>query len=271
MYTGFIYDGISTESLGLIICELDSSGEVETVTVGSEINWNRISINKGTKHPSTSATYDNILNQTFKIMKYDCKTSKISPFTSEERRFISRWLNREDEHELQMIGGDDIYNYVHFEGSFNLSEIRINGEICGYELYFESNRPFAIGNLTREYIISDDSGNYTKTIYDTSDKIGFLYPKKLTIKCLSSGNLTIHNSIEDRKTAIDNCSEGEIITFDDALNFSTSLPSHEIQEDFNYTFFRIANTVDNRKNTLTISLPCAITIEYYPVIKGVSL
>ena len=47
----------------------------------------------------------------------------------------------------------------------------------------------------------------------------------------------------------------------------SSISSHNIQNDFNWNFFRIANTYDNSRNDLTISLPCAIKVEYSPIVK----
>ena len=52
---------------------------------------------------------------------------------------------------------------------------------------------------------------------------------------------------------------------------STSLSSHKIYNDFNFVFFRIANTYANNKNIISVNIPCEITIKYYPVAKGVGL
>ena len=81
-----------------------------------------------------------------------------------------------------------------------------------------------------------------------------------------SGNLNIYNAIEDRNTYIANCIAGEIITMDYPIIKSTEL-SHSIQNDFNWNFFRIANTYENSRNDLTISLPCSIKIKYSPIVK----
>ena len=83
-----------------------------------------------------------------------------------------------------------------------------------------------------------------------------------------NGELIIHNLLEDRKTVIKNCVAGEVITMDYPVIQSTD-SSHNIniQNDFNWKFFRIANTYENRKNDLTVSIPCTIKIKYSPIVK----
>ena len=80
------------------------------------------------------------------------------------------------------------------------------------------------------------------------------------------GNLLIHNSIENRETYIANCKSGEIITLDYPV-IQSSDSSHNIQNDFNWKFFRIANTYDNSRNDLIVSLPCSIKLKYSPIVK----
>ena len=49
---------------------------------------------------------------------------------------------------------------------------------------------------------------------------------------------------------------------------TTTVSSHSIQNDFDgWEFFRIANTFDNSRNDLTISIPCTIKLKYSPIVK----
>lgn len=268
--TGFIYDGISSEDFNLFVCG-DSSGGIETSSDGTQINWNTVPVNNGRKYEVTQITYDAVLETDFRVVKLNCETHDFEELSFEERRKIARWLQRRDDHVLQLIGKDEAYDYIQFEGHFTITDLYVNGKHCGYDLHFTNNRPFATGKLVH-YDIHANTANYvSKKIYDISDEEGYIYPKKLQITCKASGNLEIHNAIEDRTLVIKNCSAGEVITFDSSLNFTTSLPSHEIQNDFNYSFFRISNSYTDKQNTLTISIPCDITIEYLPIIKGVAL
>lgn len=106
---------------------------------------------------------------------------------------------------------------------------------------------------------------YTKSINDTSYEEGFIYPyAEITVK--SDGDLRIHNAIENRETYIANCKANEVITMDYPI-IKSSDSSHNIQNDFNWNFFRVANTYKNSRNDLTISLPCSIKIKYSPIVK----
>ena len=94
---------------------------------------------------------------------------------------------------------------------------------------------------------------------------GYIYPyTEITI--VESGDLKIHNAIEDRNTFISNCVAGEIITMDYPV-IQSSISSHNIQNDFNWNFFRVANTFNNSRNDLTISIPCTIKLKYSPIVK----
>lgn len=106
---------------------------------------------------------------------------------------------------------------------------------------------------------------YKSSINDTSYEEGFIYPYTEII-INESGNLKIHNSIENRESYIANCIVGEVITMDYPV-IRSSISSHNIQNDFNWNFFRIANTFDNSRNDLTVSLPCTIKIKYSPIVK----
>ena len=48
---------------------------------------------------------------------------------------------------------------------------------------------------------------------------------------------------------------------------SSSIPSHKIQNDFNYNFFRISNTEDKIVNDITFSIPCEVELTYSPIKK----
>lgn len=272
----FEYDGEYLRDYGMIICCIDSSPGVQTVSAGSKLNWNQVPMKNGAIHMSTAATYDNVLETTFQICKYNCSTGGIDPIGFYEQRKLFRWLNREEPHVLRLIGDDDpSYDYVSFEGSFNIDKIEINGQVFGYELNFVSNRPFAIGELVKKELVFT-SDKLTQTFEDWSDKIGYIYPKLTTIKCTAKTSLLkIHNSqdVDDRFTEIKDCENGNIFTFDEFHNI-TSSPDYEdnpIQDRFNFVFFRVSNSYTDNKNTITVSSPCVISFEYYPIIKGVAL
>lgn len=115
------------------------------------------------------------------------------------------------------------------------------------------------------YVFVDEKFENTASINDTSCEEGYIYPyTEIVIK--ESGNLNIYNAIEDRNTYISNCVAGEVITMDYPV-IQSSVSSHDILNDFNWNFFRVANTFDNNRNDLTVSLPCAIKVVYSPIVK----
>lgn len=264
----FEYDGQLASGWGLILCQLDGDSGINISTAGSELNFNQVSTRRGALWFTTETTYDSVLTATFQVCKYDCETGSPQSLTVDEQRGITRWLNRKEPHELKIISDENLYDYVRFEGSFNLSKVETIEGIIGFELTFTSNRPFALGKRVRRKLTLTAKESYSIT--DISDEIGYSYPD-MTVTLKSGGDFTLYNAIEDRTTEVKSCTSGEVLTFDEYLNISSSLPSHKLQNDFNYVFFRVANTYGNRVNEITSSLDCEIILEYDPIIKGVSL
>lgn len=263
----FNYNGLLASNFGLVICNFDSSGGLETVSIGSELSLDTISLFNGNKYALVNTSYNEV-NYTFSICKYRCENGEIRPLTTDECREITRWLNRNDGYfPLEIL--QDGYENIIFEGTFNLSAIKFDGEVYGFELTFITNRPFAIQKQSK-HIIDFSSIDKNYVITDQSDNIGYIYPK-IRIKCNASGDLHIYNSNEKRTTIIKNCTLNEIITFDEYLNMSTTSSGHKLFNDFNFVFFRISNSYNDRNNTISVNLPCEIEIEYYPIVKGVGL
>ena len=115
------------------------------------------------------------------------------------------------------------------------------------------------------YVYVGDEFDNKHSINDTSYEEGHIYPyTEITIN--EDGDLNIYNAIEDRDTYIANCVAGEVIVMDYPV-IQSSISSHNIQNNFNWNFFRIANTYENSRNDLTISLPCEIKLKYSPIVK----
>lgn len=267
----FIYDGIHLNNFGFIVCNFNNYG-IETISAGSKITFKKVSRNYGCVHSLTNTQYDECIRVTFQICKNPCiyKDQKI---TDNEYRNIMRWLNRKEFLDFQPIDEEDInLRKIHFNASFNIDKIILNGDTYGLELTMETDKPFGYGDICEfEWEFDNNDINVERTLTDISDEIGSIYPKTV-IECRESGDLTIKNIDEDCETVIKNCSEGEIITIDgDAQIITSSLPldEHDIATEFNYDFFRIGNNFNNRENRITVSLPCKINISYYPVIKDI--
>lgn len=116
---------------------------------------------------------------------------------------------------------------------------------------------------THYYVLIKDEN--VASIFDSSHEEGYIYPHT-EITVLEDGNLKICNLLEDREIYITGCKANEVITMDYPI-IQTDNSEHDILNDFNYNFFRIANTYENRRNDLVTSLPCIIKVEYSPIVK----
>ena len=256
----FEFDGSNLSDFGYMICKFDSDS-VQTVSNGSQITFNTVSTLHGAKHELTSAVYENCLESVFQICKNPCGSDNFE-ISTDELRVLSRWLNRKGFYKFKILS--DEYLDIYFEASFNISKIEINGKLYGLELELKTNRPFALQE-PKKVVIKNLVQNGEKIIKDYSDVEGYIYPEvEITIN--ESGDLTIYNEIEDRTTYIKNCVAGEVIKMNYPI-IESSITSHKIQDDFNWNFFRIANTFRNSVNKLTISLPCTIEVIYSPTVK----
>lgn len=297
----FEYDNRHLRDFGMVICNFGDKG-LDTISNGSQITFNTISTLGGSKHQLTSTAYEDCLEATFQICKHSCD-SDVSEISSTEFRELTKWLNRKKFLKFKIL--DEDYIDLYFEASFNISRIEINGTLYGLELEVITNRPFALkeprninvklkevygweeykDGVWLGYATSTDENAYPHNgvptgdgyqhiylgeiyegfINDTSYEEGYIYPRtEITIN--QDGNLKIYNAIEDRNTYIANCVTGEVITLDYPI-IQSSVSSHNIQNDFNWNFFRIANTYENSRNDLIVTLPCSIKIEYSPIVK----
>lgn len=260
----FEFDGRCLSTFGMIICNFGSKG-LDTVSNGSEITFNTVSVQGGSKHELVSTEYEDCLETTIQICKNSC-SGGVMEITSHEFRELTRWLNRKKFLKFKIL--DEDYYDLYFEASFNISRIEFNGILYGLELSVRTNTPFAFKEpriITINNTAENIADNKKHSIFDVSHEEGYIYPyTKITI--LEDGDLEIYNALEDRKTCVPNCVAGEVITMKYPI-IQTSEESHEIQDDFNWRWFRIANTYENRRNDLTISLPCTIKIEYSPIVK----
>lgn len=256
----FEYDGVSLSDKGFIICNFGSNG-MKTVSNGSHITFNTVSTMKGSKHELISAEYEDCLSTTFQICKHPCIANE-EEISVEEIRDISRWLNRKEFHKFKFLCAEHIN--IFFEASFNISKIELDGKVCGLELEMFTNRPYALSEPV-SLIIRNLVDNGIKKISSLSDEEGFIYPE-MEIYIQKDGDLKIYNQLEDRTMSIANCKSGEIIKLNYPM-IESSRSSHYIQNDFNWKFFRLANSFKDRINEITISIPCTIKIKYTPVIK----
>lgn len=166
---------------------------------------------------------------------------------------------------MNMTSGNITYTYQLW--TINSSIVDIKDELIG--VVSSNNREAYPDNGIQDgywYVYSkSDIQHKTTSINDISHEEGYIYPyMEITIN--EDGDLHIHNDLENRDTIISNCVAGEVITMDYPV-IQSSVSSHNIQNDFNWIFFRIANTYENSRNDISISIPCSIKIKYSPIVK----
>lgn len=259
----FEYDGICLSDKGFMICYFDSKG-IETVSNGSRITFNTAATMYGSKFEMIGTQYEEYITATFQICKRACGP-RCEEVSMEDMRDIMRWLNRKDFHKFRLRDND--YAGMYFEATFNVSKIEFNGKVYGFELEMVTNKPFA----SKDPVIiniNNKVANDVRTVFSASDEEGYIYPDMEIViaeDVEENSTLTIHNSLEDRTMTIRNCQPGEVITINYPM-ISTNM-DRKIQNDFDWTFFRIATTFKDRRNDIAISLPCSIKIKYTPVVK----
>lgn len=292
--TDFIYDGQRLSDLGYCICQFDEGGGFVTSSAGSQLTFYPVAANCGRNYWMAGSKYESVFETDISICKPDG-----AMFTPDEYAYLMRWLNRTGYHDLylgnvpvvlddvylQGVSGDFIlamsgttpqtydpiaimdssfeYDGIHFRGTFNVDKVEHRGAIIGFTLHFTTDGPFGYGDPVKH--VFDLEAGERHTITDVSDEVGYIYPDKFKLISHGSGNLVLTNSVENRRTAINNISDGEMITCDNKVaNISTSLATHKILNDFNYNFPRIANTYENRDNVFSSNLACTIELTYTP-------
>lgn len=256
----FCYDNKNLSDFGFVICNFGNKG-LDTISDGAIVSFDTVPVFNGAYHTLTNTTYEDCLEATLQICKHTC-AGGVQEITTSEHRQLTKWLSRKRFLKLKFFDEDHIDLY--YEALINVSKIELDGKLYGLELEILTNRPFALKE-PKIITINNVSQHGKHSINDISHEEGYIYPyTEITIK--QSGNLNIHNTIENRNTYIANCIAGEIIIMDYPIIHS-SISSHNIQNDFNWNFFRIANTYDNSRNDLTISIPCEIKMKYSPIVK----
>lgn len=248
-----------------MIVNFGGSKGLEVVS-GAEITFNTVSSLSGLVHHAASTVYESYLETTIQIAKCSCNTD-IQEILPVEAREVSRWLNRKKFLKFKILDGEHIDLY--YEASvISIGRIELDGRLMGLELHIITNSPYPRKD-PRILIINNRTQNGKHSINDTSYEEGYIYPH-VEITVNEDGDLSIYNALESRTTTIKNCVAGEVITLDYPIIQSSIPPSSRktrIQNDFNWNFFRIANSYDNTRNDLTISIPCKIKLEYSPIVK----
>ena len=264
----FEYDGKLLSDFGMIVCNFNSGGGVSNGDTGSEISFNLVPAGYGKRYFVSGLQYENCLSTAFQI----CKNPETYPengmvISNEEFRALSRWLNRKKFLWFRSFDRcEPEKEKPWFRASFTLTRIESGRDTIGIELKMITDAPFGYGD-EEEIALNFTTGDLTKTVIDRSDEDGEIYPFT-QITCSQAGDITLSNTLTGCETEIKDCLSGEVITISgESMIISTSNTNHVLANDFNYDFFRIGNTMNNRNNVITASAPCSVIIRYRPILK----
>lgn len=257
--TDFEYDGKRLSDFGFIICDFNNKKGAVTTEIGGKIKFNKISYHNGRRHSLASTEYSDCIELTFDICKdpdrFDYESYEI---TDEEFQDIVRWLNQPYFLRMEFFNEEPFSRHEYYNASFNLSKITVGDKLYGINLKMETDSPFAYGD---EEIINVTMGEFEEfaSLYISEAFIVksdcFVYPK-LIIKCQEDGELGVGNAncaVDPNDTdayfTIRNCKVGEIITIDcDRETISSSEKTHNMSDDFSFTFFPLI-TIDDLVHT----------------------
>ena len=262
----FEYDGKRLSDFGYIVCGFGDTSGVENISVGSQISFNKTPMHGGRRHSLTSTKYDQCISATIEICKNPDRFDDAMFLTDRDVRMLARWLNRRDFHKFKAYNPWDIAEWkCYYNASFNVEKVIYGENVYGLRLTMETDSPFGyMEDITETWTINNTSVEFV----DLSDEIGYQYPN-LTITCLAAGNLSLNNDRMEGPMIISNCSSGEVITINgNAQIISSSVSEHQIYNDFNYNFFKIVNSLDDRINTITSTLPITLELTYAPIVKN---
>ena len=264
----FEYDGKLLSEFGMMVCSFSENRSASTTEKGSEINFNLVPSDYGKRLYTAGLQYENYLSTTFQICKCpDCYPEDKMDITSIEFRELSRWLNRKKflwfrSFDLQEPEKEKPW----FRASFSLSRVESGSKTIGVELNMITNSPFGYGE-EKEVIWEFSQNSLSAILIDENDEIGDTYPK-LKITCGQSGTMTISDDLTGCSCSVENCVSGEVLNFGgENMIITTSNTNHDLANDFNYDFFRFANTYKQRENIITVSMPCTVELRYRPIWK----
>ena len=256
--TDFEYDGTLLSEMGFMMCSFGGD-DLDNVSQGSDITFNTTPVMMGKKHFLVGTKYDSCMGTEFDICKIYSKSQEDYYIPVYQEREIKRWLARPLFYKLRfMVAGHyDIY----YNGSFNVTNIRVGTHLVGFHLVFQSDSPFGHEDCKKRFSV-EKNGEYAFS--DASDDIGYSY-MDMSVTCKEAGDLIITNKFNgaERKTIIKNCSEGEVITMKDMIiHSSIDGRDSNIMNDFNFVFPVVYNDYRNIRNIYSFSLACDVEFNY---------
>ncbi|MCX4315410.1 MAG: hypothetical protein OSJ52_02040 [Lachnospiraceae bacterium] len=259
---GFIYNEISSDKMGVMLCNFGRSG-LETTSAGEKIELSTQKLSGRDRWYHYSSTFGEALSFTLHIIKTDK-----SRMERHEIAEYSRWLQRRDGYKKFQFLGTEFAGIEFYAIATELNELSVGNVTYGLEVKMMTDAPYGVSAKLSKTI--SFTGDNTYTDFNHSDEYGYLYPD-LNIVVQAAGDLTITNQFEARQTVIRNCQAGELLTLNGELRQITSSKPYQLEDRFNWKWLRFCKTDKNSQNILSASLPCIVTVTYRNIRKvGVS-
>lgn len=271
MYTiDFEYDGKCLSDFGLMLCQFDSSGGLETVSSGADITFNTTKSVGSNRTKMYGSKYEETYSSVFQVCKNPCANEDMY-LEPNKVSSLQRWLCRKDDYHPFKPIQDDLQD-IYWNATFSCKQIEINGKIVGLELTMYTDSPYAYLMVQPITYLLNSGDEFS--LFDSSDEVGYIYPY-VEILCNGDGKLALENSFDTKKTELTNLTNGEIIILDGENKIiSSSISRDNLPNSFNYyyprIFNKIVNGVDIRENIFKLSddsIPCTITFKYSPITK----
>jgi hypothetical protein len=252
MFYQFVFDGILSDEYGIVCASFDNILKETFRSQETNIEFEK-SIRSNIFH-LISQEYTNPLTYKIQIINRD-----FSPITSTQERSLNKWLCQRGKYKTFCIIDKRYADVWFFANISNPTLICIN-DVYGLEYTITTNAPFGFSDERNVQI--DFNGNDKFEHYIDNDEEIPIYPS-MNIKVKSAGDLEITNQsagdLNDKIFSIKNCVEGETITVDSSYPaIYSSLPSHNVYNDFNKNWFY---WIDGY-NTIHSNLPCLIDFKY---------
>lgn len=231
----FIFDGVSSDSYGVILCNI---GSINTDTNDEETNII-------TAKTAFKDTWDLLYIEDSAPLKFPitlCRTDG-QFIDADFQRELKKWLCKKQRHPFCVDQDDlaDIFYNVIISNPRPSNVARMTGGL-DFDVQCDSNHAWS-GLKEKEY--STENGTLTFNFYNDTDFEDYeLYPT-LIITSLSDGDISIKNNTTNQIVNINNCINGEVITLDNFNNIQESSVDRILVEDWNVEYFYLHNGLNN--------------------------
>ena len=256
----FIYDGVSSDDMGVMICSFDGGDEISTA--GSKVEISTAKSPNSYKWLKTNAVYNEQLTFSFSFCKDICNLDgNEMSISSEEQAEIIRWLVRKENHYL--LFEEDGFENIYYNCTISLEKKQVGGSTIGFTATVLCDAPFGYSE-ERTAIVNSEINK----IFDTSQEIGYLIPNTVAT-VINDGTIEIYNDNTNETTKVLNCKSGEEINFTDMMRISSNYPTHKtLYDDFNWVFPKIQNSFTDNVNTFTLT-NCTLRLSWREIRKAV--